>query len=190
MSPQRPVRPTQPGRQSSANMSHMRPNPQQYPSSGSVSFQPTERGDRVAPIQTRYPQHQGAAKDQPLPPTPQDLMHDPDEETAGGVFGARVARKKSLVKPDREKIEPGHRQWYYRNHAAQMENEGRVMPSSALSKTLSYLLTLISCQRLVTTPRPQISAVESHFSREKRTFPSQVSPFSSAVLRSAAGALK
>lgn len=108
----------------------MRPNPQQYPSSGSVSFQPTERGDRASPIHTRYPQVIG--KDQPLPPTPQDLMQDADEETAGG-FGARVSRKKSLVKPDREKIEPGHRQWYYRNHAAQMENEGRVMPSSALA---------------------------------------------------------
>lgn len=57
-------------------------------------------------------------------------MNDADEETAGGAFGARVGRKKSLVRPDREKIEPGHRQWYYRNHVAQMEDEGRVMPSS------------------------------------------------------------
>ncbi|KAI0756168.1 chitin synthase-domain-containing protein [Daedaleopsis nitida] len=36
----------------------------------------------------------------------------------------RVGRKKSLVRPDREKIDPGHRQWHYRNHAAQMVNEG------------------------------------------------------------------
>lgn len=47
---------------------------------------------------------------------------------------SRVARKKSLVRPDREKIEPGHRQWHYRSHVAQMEEEGHgrvgVMPSS------------------------------------------------------------
>jgi chitin synthase len=134
MSSQRRAQPAHhPARQSSANMSPTRPNPQQYTSSASVSFQPIERGDRAAPIQTRYPQYHGATKDQPLPPTPQELMHDADEETAGGAFGARVGRKKSLVKPDREKIEPGHRQWYYRNHVAQMENEGRVMPSSMFS---------------------------------------------------------
>ncbi|KAG9036669.1 Chitin synthase, class 3 [Tulasnella sp. JGI-2019a] len=37
---------------------------------------------------------------------------------------ADMRRKKSLVRPDRERIDPGHRQWFYRNHAAQMENEG------------------------------------------------------------------
>lgn len=69
-------------------------------------------------------------------------MQDADEETSGGAFGARVGRKKSLVKPDREKIEPGHRQWYYRNHVAQMENEGRVMPSSTLVNCDSLLLLI------------------------------------------------
>ena len=133
MSSQRPARSAHPARQSSANMPSTRPKPQQHTSSGSVTFQPTERGDRAAPIQSRYPQYQGTAKDQPLPPTPQELMHNAEEETAGGAFGARMGRKKSLVKPDREKIEPGHRQWYYRNHVAQMESEGRVMPSSMLA---------------------------------------------------------
>jgi chitin synthase len=53
-----------------------------------------------------------------------------------------VGRKKSLVRPDREKIEPGHRQWHYRTHAAQMQNEtGRVgvQPSSAYFRPGSML---------------------------------------------------
>ena len=45
-----------------------------------------------------------------------------------------VARKKSLVRPERERMDPSHRQWYYRNHAAQMDNNARsnvmYMPSS------------------------------------------------------------
>lgn len=41
---------------------------------------------------------------------------DPTLTESGGAAG--VGRKKSLVKPEREKIEPGHRQWHYRSHAA------------------------------------------------------------------------
>lgn len=43
-----------------------------------------------------------------------------------------VGRKKSLVRPDREKIEPGHRQWHYRSHAARLEdaNANLVQPST------------------------------------------------------------
>jgi chitin synthase len=57
--------------------------------------------------------------------------YDPEQ---GDFDAARVGRKKSLVRPDREKIEPGHRQWHYRSHIAQAEDEGAgrvgVMPSS------------------------------------------------------------
>ena len=42
-------------------------------------------------------------RDSPLPPTPSDLA----QAEAGGNFETRVGRKKSLVRPDREKIEPG-----------------------------------------------------------------------------------
>ncbi|WFC93830.1 chitin synthase [Malassezia brasiliensis] len=39
-----------------------------------------------------------------------------------------------MVRPERERIDPSHRQWYYRNHAAQMDNSGRsnvgYMPSA------------------------------------------------------------
>ncbi|KAF8844203.1 glycosyltransferase family 2 protein [Paxillus ammoniavirescens] len=53
------------------------------------------------------------------------LTYD-DEEGGDYLEPGRVGRKKSLVRPDREKIEPGHRQWYYRSHAAQMAGEARV----------------------------------------------------------------
>jgi hypothetical protein len=53
-----------------------------------------------------------------------------------------MRRKKSLVRPDREKIEPGHRQWHYRSHVA---DSGRVdvMPSGA---------RFVSCVAHVLTP--------------------------------------
>lgn len=55
-------------------------------------------------------------------------------ESAGGLNPADVRRKKSLVRPDRERIDPNHRQYYYRNHAVQMENDAMgVMPSGGFS---------------------------------------------------------
>ena len=54
--------------------------------------------------------------------------------------GADVRRKKSMVKPERERIDPGHRLWHYREHA--QEDQMNVMPSCELSPTyhadLSY----------------------------------------------------
>lgn len=84
-----------------------------------VSFQNTERGDRAGPVDPRrqyYDPESGGAS--PLSP---------------GLDPSRVARKKSLVRPDREKIEPGHRQWHYRTHVMEQQNgTGRVgvMPST------------------------------------------------------------
>ncbi|KAK0518266.1 Chitin synthase, class 3, partial [Tilletia horrida] len=50
------------------------------------------------------------------------LLGDPE---AGGFSAANpnsdMRRKRSLVRPDRERMDPNHRQWYYRNHAAQMD---------------------------------------------------------------------
>ncbi|KAJ7820205.1 glycosyltransferase family 2 protein [Mycena leptocephala] len=95
-----------PPRQSRPRPSSHSPAPQPFlpndGSRGNVSFRNTEQGERSAPLGTR------AALD-----------------VESGMY-----RKKSLVKPDREKIEPGHRQWHYRNQVAQMEQEGRVMPST------------------------------------------------------------
>ena len=58
-------------------------------------------------------------RDSPLPPTPSDLA----QAEEGGNLETRVGRKESLVHPDREKSEPGHRLWHYRSHAAQLEEE-------------------------------------------------------------------
>jgi chitin synthase len=58
------------------------------------------------------------------------LVHSPyDEEHHSS--GADMRRKKSLVRPDREKIEPGHRQWHYRSHVADGARVD-VMPSGGI----------------------------------------------------------
>ncbi|CEL54318.1 chitin synthase [Rhizoctonia solani AG-1 IB] len=60
--------------------------------------------------------------------TDHGLVHSPyDEEHHSS--GADMRRKKSLVRPDREKIEPGHRQWHYRSHVADGARVD-VMPSA------------------------------------------------------------
>ncbi|KDN41285.1 hypothetical protein RSAG8_07554, partial [Rhizoctonia solani AG-8 WAC10335] len=43
--------------------------------------------------------------------------------------GADMRRKKSLVRPDRERIDPGHRQWHYRSHVGDGANVA-VLPSA------------------------------------------------------------
>ncbi|KAJ1033061.1 hypothetical protein NDA16_000340 [Ustilago loliicola] len=59
-----------------------------------------------------------------------------DPESGFSAQNANFRRKKSLVRPDRERMDPNHRQWYYRNHAAHMDvmaaSGGRVgyMPST------------------------------------------------------------
>ena len=103
-------------------------------SRGNVSFQANERGDRSGPVPTdanNRQRHSTSYQQNPLPPTPSDVENG---------FEAKVSRKKSLVRPDREKIEPGHRQWHYRNHAAQLEDEskgkGGLFPSSQFCNAL------------------------------------------------------
>lgn len=59
-------------------------------------------------------------------------------DVEAGDDPSKVHRKKSLVRPDREKIDSHHRQFHYRNHVAQqMEDESGprlgVMPSSTFS---------------------------------------------------------
>jgi chitin synthase len=106
-------------------------------SRGNVSFTNTERGDRRAPVVSQHQQQQG----RPQNPQQQQPRHGgfgSAYQPAGDPESAdyeRVMRKKSLVRPDREKIEPGHRQWHYRSTVANLEEEGPgramgVMPSS------------------------------------------------------------
>ncbi|TFY54912.1 hypothetical protein EVJ58_g8581 [Rhodofomes roseus] len=89
-----------------------------------VSFQGKESGDRRNPIdQARTRAHTAYNNNQlQSPESPSDAAFMEDGMAGMGASG--VGRKKSLVRPDREKIEPGHRLWHYRNHAQQMEDEG------------------------------------------------------------------
>ncbi|KAI0830869.1 glycosyltransferase family 2 protein [Trametes gibbosa] len=83
-----------------------------------VSFQNNEGGDRHERLDQNRQRLYSAYQSTSPPPV--------DDDVEGAYVGAdgRVGRKKSLVRPDREKIDPGHRQWHYRNHAAQMMNDG------------------------------------------------------------------
>lgn len=56
----------------------------------------------------------------------------------GGYSGADFRRKKSLVRPDRERVDENHRLFNYRNHAAAMEAEGRGV--AGVSRTGHYAL--------------------------------------------------
>lgn len=110
--------------------SQQRPGLNQFPEgrTPNISFQNTERGDRKSALDQQRQRTLPSAYQNQLSPT------FVDSEGADHVDPARVGRKKSLVRPDREKIEPGHRQWHYRTHAAQMQNETSrvgVQPSSA-----------------------------------------------------------
>lgn len=65
------------------------------------------------------------------------FSYDPEQQPVPAFSAARpnpeFKRKRSLVRPDRERMDPSHRQWYYRNHAAQMEasqaSQSAAMPS-------------------------------------------------------------
>lgn len=88
-----------------------------------VSFNNVEQGDRNASLDGHRQRH--------MPSAYQPHLNDP--ELSDQFDPTKFGRKKSLVRPDREKIDPGHRQWHYRSHVAQLEEEGRgrvgVMPS-------------------------------------------------------------
>lgn len=123
----RPPRSARPGQHSSQEQP---PRNQFLPSEGSrgnVSFQNVEQGDRHSALDQQ--------RQRSLPSAYQNNQFSADVEALdNGADPARVGRKKSLVRPDREKIEPGHRQWHYRSHVAQLEEEGTgrlgVIPST------------------------------------------------------------
>lgn len=152
---------------------------------GMVSFQHVERGERMDELEhPRRPPRMPSAYHQQLP------LDSPSLE-AGGLSDGRVGRKKSLVRPDREKIEPGHRQWHYRTHAAQLENAsaGRVgvMPSSASRYTVLKVLCLrLAVQRLETCPSlaalPQTYDAASRYLRGKKAMSTSLASRSSRVV--------
>ena len=87
---------------------------QAIPQTG-ISFQEYETGDRAGPLPPGSRQRRYSA-----------AIEDPQS------VGARVNRKRSLVRPERERIEPGHRQYHYRNMASQLDEHStrNIMPSS------------------------------------------------------------
>ncbi|CAO1634466.1 unnamed protein product [Parajaminaea phylloscopi] len=50
-----------------------------------------------------------------------ELHRGNSRDPESGFSESNFRRKKSLVRPDRERMDPSHRQWYYRNHAAQLD---------------------------------------------------------------------
>jgi hypothetical protein len=143
---QRPPRSTRPGQANSFQPASPAP---AYPDSApysrpplsstesskaNVSFQNVEKGDRNDHLD---PHRQRTAY----------LPQLTDPEYSDQFDPSRVARKKSLVKPDREKIDQNHRQWHYRSHVAQLEEEGNtrvgVLPSSTPIYQLCFSRTLV-----------------------------------------------
>ena len=126
-----------------------------------VSFQNREAGDRHEPLdqnrQRLYSAYQSTS------PTPMDVE-------GGGFADGRVGRKKSLVRPEREKIGPEHRQYHYRNHAAEL---GDAIPSSASPYAsflpLSFAHVALASQPPATPRRGASCAAESRSSHGRRT---------------------
>jgi chitin synthase len=121
--PPRSARPGQPPAYPDQASRPVRPSPQPIDTSGraNVSFQDPNRAD-IDPQRQRT-----------MPFAYQNQL-SPDPESGGFADASRVGRKKSLVRPDRERIEPGHRQWHYRSHIAEGNARVGVMPSSASSR--------------------------------------------------------
>jgi chitin synthase len=128
---QRPPRAARPGRQSLQQppapydeQQHYQQGPPPHPHHANVSFQNVEYGERHGALDPNAPRARSI---------PSAYHHD--VEGGGEYDPSKVYRKKSLVRPDREKVDSHHRQFHYRNHVAQLEEEagGRigVMPSCA-----------------------------------------------------------
>ncbi|KAF8167592.1 glycosyltransferase family 2 protein [Crassisporium funariophilum] len=95
-----------------------------------VSFQNVEQGERHGPLDQHRQRTMASAYQPHLSPN--------DPEHSDQFDPSRVNRKKSLVRPDREKIDPGHRQWHYRSHVAQLEEEGNTRMGVIPSTTGNY----------------------------------------------------
>lgn len=161
-----------------ASHSPYRSSPQSHDtSSNNVSFQNTERGDRRAPLDQPGRVRQHSAYQNVL------SQASPDSESGFTMTDpALMGRKKSLVRPDREKIEPGHRQWHYRSHAARLEdtNASLVQPSCTFLFIRSYFyLKRFYFQLPVTSPT---SAVVSPFWVARKMFMSLVLHCSNVAL--------
>ncbi|KAI6136128.1 glycosyltransferase family 2 protein [Pisolithus sp. B1] len=125
---QRYAQPSPPQASSPPGPDHGQRTPLSPRSQPYITFQDTEQGDRRNSLDSQRRRTMPSAYQNQLPTD----LQDPE----GGDYGngGKVGRKKSLVRPDREKIEPGHRLWHYRTHAARLEDDSAggvdVQPSS------------------------------------------------------------
>lgn len=145
--------------------------------SPNISFQTTERGDRRAPLDQPGRVRQHSAYQNVLSPT------SPDAESGFTMADAAlVGRKKSLVRPDREKIEPGHRQWHYRTHAARLEDTNTNLVQPSCTFFLYHLHFDLEHCHFQLPATPPISAAVSLYWVVRKMFMSPASRCSSVAL--------
>jgi hypothetical protein len=170
-----PLSPNSPSHVDQSPYSHSSPRN----ASPNISFQNTERGDRQSPLEQPGRVRQHSAYQNVLSQT------SPDAESGFTMADAAlVGRKKSLVRPDREKIEPGHRQWHYRTHAARLEdtNTNLVQPSCTFFLFHLHFNVKHFLFQLPATPPIVLSAAVSLCWVVRKMFMSLVSRYSSVAL--------
>jgi chitin synthase len=158
--PPRAARPSQHLSQSPAVSDQQRP---QFPPSDSsksgISFRNVEQGDRQAALDSHR---------QRTMPSAYQPQFNTDMEHMDQLDPAKFGRKKSLVRPDREKIDPGHRQFHYRSHAAQLEEgHGRVGVMPSCKSCHSCFFSLLQLILSATGNYPQLRRGRSLLAREE-----------------------
>lgn len=127
----RPPRSVRPASQQSPSRSQPPPFPDIQHTSPSSPYVHGGHSRNVSFVDSQIGDQLDAMRPRNMPSAYQRHLNVDDPEATDP---AKVGRKKSLVRPEREKIEPGHRQWHYRSHVFQAEDDGQhrigVMPST------------------------------------------------------------
>lgn len=89
-----------------------------------VEAAPYSDNPRIPRTPTRKPKQQ--AYMQPEPPSPSKTLHNDQVDGDGGGGGADFTRKRSLIHPERRRVDRDHPNYHYRQHAQNME----VFPST------------------------------------------------------------
>lgn len=163
------------------------------PSLPTLPFDGSRPGGGNVSFQSSRPPRPERQRTMPSPYQNNQLAAGPAYDAEANEYDAgRVGRKKSLVRPDREKIEPGHRQYHYRNHVAQAEEEGPgrmgVMPSSTFSPNCDAYISNPTKQQRAITPSRNSCEEAAHCSVVTRMFKNRDShclkglPFAENVL--------
>lgn len=84
-----------------------------------VEAAPYSDSPRIPRTPTRKPKQQ--AYMQPEPPSPSKTLHNDQVDGDGGGGGADFTRKRSLIHPERRRVDRDHPNYHYRQHAQNME---------------------------------------------------------------------